>query len=116
MTLRFYARHDHRVLYPGLKTPAGQPPIYLGRDFIRAADGKPAMAPATQAAIECKFGDPVANRIIRLMTIDAVDAPFFCADEQTANATGLPYLSPVFEEGVWSELPPRAEEPSPDSE
>lgn len=106
MTLRFYARHDHRVLYPGLKTGAGQPPMYLGRDFVRSADGKPSMAPATERPIECEPGSEVANRIIRLMTIDAVDAPFFCADEATANATGLPYVAVDFNDGVWSELSP----------
>lgn len=108
MTLRFYARHDHRVLYPGLKTGAGQPPIYLGRDFIRAANGNPSMAPATEAAIECEFGSEVANRIIRLMIVDAVDPPFFCADEATAAVAGLPYVPAEFSQGVWSERSPAA--------
>lgn len=129
MTLRFYARHDHRVLYPGLKTANGQPPMYLGRAFIRGevdergnpVPGKPPSSPATQAPVECEVGSEVANRIIRLMTVDAIDPPFFCADEATANATGLPYVKADFNAGVWSErppevLPPPAEPESPDSE
>ncbi len=109
-TLRFYARHDHRVLYPGLKTPAGMPPIYLGRSFIRAADGKPSSAPATEEPIECALGSEVANRIIRLMMVDKIDPPFFCADEVTAAATGLKFVKADFEAGVWSERVEAAEE------
>jgi len=106
MTLRFYARHDHRVLYPGLKTPAGMPPIYLGRDFVRAADGKPSSAPATITGVECEEGSEVARRIIRLMTVDAIDPPFFC-DKATAAATGLPYVEAEFADGVWAERVPK---------
>jgi hypothetical protein len=121
MTLRFYARHDHRVLYPGLKTSNGQPPMYLGRAFIRGevdekgnpVPGKPPSAPATQAPIECELGSEVANRIMRLMIVDAIDPPFFCADEATANATGLPYVKADFSDGVWSERP-QAQLPEPE--
>lgn len=109
MTLRFYARHDHRVYYPGLKTANGQPPMYLGRDFVRAVDSKPptpSMSPATESAIECESGSEVANRVMRLMTVDKIDAPFFCADEATAAETGLPYVPCVFKDGVWVESSP----------
>ncbi len=106
MTLRFYARHDLRVLYPGLKTSNGQAPIYLGRSFVRAADGKPSMSPATEDPIECELGDAVANRIIRLMIVDRSDPAFFCADPETAAATGLQYVPAVFKDGVWLEASP----------
>ncbi len=121
MTLRFHPRHDHRVFYPGLKTANGQPPMYLGRSFVPAAGGKPSCSPALQDPIECELGSEVANRIIRLMTIDAIDPPFFCADEATAAAAGLPFVKADFEAGVWSErqppaLPPSAEPEPTDSE
>ncbi len=111
MTLRFYARHDLRVLYPGLKTSNGQAPIYLGRDFVRGevdhnrvpVPGKPPMSPATEDGVECELGSDVANRIIRLMTVDASDPPFFCADPETAAATGLKYVPAEFTDGVWVE-------------
>ena len=101
--LRFYARHDHRVWYPGFKAGVGQPPIYLGRKHVPAADGQPSSSPATEQAIECELGSEVANRIIRLMTVDACDPPFFCADEQTAALCGLPYVPAEFSNGVWVE-------------
>lgn len=101
--LRFYARHDHKVWYPGLKIPNGQAPIYLGRKFVPALDGKPSTSPATVEPIECEAGSDVANRIHRLMIVDAIDAPFFCADSETANATGLPFIQANFTDGVWVE-------------
>ena len=102
-TLRFYARHDHKVWYPGLKIPNGQAPIYLGRTFVPSVGGQPASSPATEEPIECESGSIVANRIIRLMTVDKMDPPFFCADEQTANESGLPYVPVTFRDGVWAE-------------
>jgi len=104
-TLRFYARHDHRVWYPGLKIPNGQAPVYLGRSFTPAKDGKPSASPATKDPIECQSGDVVATRIIRLMTVDRQDPPFFCADEQTAAECGFPFIKAKFVDGVWVEAP-----------
>lgn len=51
----------------------------------------------------CESGSEVATRIIRLMTIDAIDAPFFSADEATAAAIGLPFVKASFSDGVWVE-------------
>lgn len=116
-TLRFYARHDHRVWYPGLKIPNGQAPIYLGRTHVPGdgATGKPSQSPATKEPIECEAGSEVANRIIRLMTIDSSDPPFFCADQATADATGLQFVKAKFSDGVWVEAP-AVGKPSPTPE
>lgn len=115
-TLRFRARHDHKVWYPGLKIPNGQAPIYLGRKFVPGADGKPSTSPATEDPIECETGDQVANRIHRLMIVDAIDPPFFCADSETAAACGLPYVQSVFRDGVWIEATDPPPVTAPDSE
>lgn len=109
--LRFYARHDHRVWYPGLRIPNGQPPIYLGRDFVRAKDGKPSMSPATEDGFECEIDSEVGRRVVRLMTVDSIDPPFFCADQETANATGLKFVPCKFVAGVWVE----DDSPTPES-
>lgn len=101
--LRFYARGDKLVSYPGIQTPNGESARYIGREFVRAKDGKPASNPATEEAFECDSASPAGQRLARLMRLDALDPPLYCADAETAAECGAVFVKVSFADGAWSE-------------
>lgn len=104
MKLSFYARGDKLVLYPGLQTANGDSARYIGRQFVPASKGQPSSNPAVDAAFECESESPIGQRLSRLVRVDSIDPPLFCADKQTAAFCGVPFVKVSFADGAWSEV------------
>lgn len=104
MKLSFYARGDKLVLYPGLQTVNGDSARYIGRQFVPASKGQPSSNPAVDAAFECESESPIGQRLSRLVRVDSIDPPLFCADKQTAAFCGVPFVKVSFADGAWSEV------------
>lgn len=107
MKLSFYARGDKLVLYPGLQTPNGQLPHYIGRESVRGTKTERGGFPAVQEAFECQSESPVGQRLSRLMRVDSIDPPLYCANAETAAFCGVPFVNLSFGAGAWSEFTPQ---------
>jgi len=108
--LKFYARGDKLVLYPGIQTPNGHSARYIGREFVPAilTDDrkkvlKPASNPASESPFECDSESAVGQRLARLVRVDAIDPPLYAADPETAAYCGVPFVKVSFADGAWSE-------------
>jgi len=104
--LRFFAREDHKVTVPLGLPHTGQPPAYVGRVFVPAADGKPAHHPATDEPFECDEASTAGHRLSRTCRFDQTLWP---ADEYTAAHCGQPFVRVAARDGVVE--PPAAAAP-----
>lgn len=105
--LKFYAREDALVRYPGIVAAFGQAPRYIGREFLigeaeRGADGKmrttkPASHPATKDPAEFVDGTPEAEAAKRHCRKGAL----WAADKATAAACGVAFVETEFKGGAW---------------
>ncbi len=105
--LKFYAREDALVRYPGIVPAIGQAPRYIGREFLmgeaeRGADGKmrttkPASNPATKDPAEFAEGTAEAAAVMRHCRKGAL----WAADKDTAAACGVEFVAVEFKDGVW---------------
>jgi hypothetical protein len=91
MKLRFYAREDLPVRYPGHIPRTGSPDNYIGREFAPPYRAK-------REAFECDSESECGRRLMKLTRRDGSLWP---ADEETAKACGVEFQDVEFNEGKW---------------
>jgi hypothetical protein len=91
--LRFYAKDNLIVSFPGSKDVPGNPARYVGRRYENAD------YPATQEGDSFKLGSPEFIRIKKL--INTSPQPLYAADQETADAVGVPFVPVQFKDGKW---------------
>jgi hypothetical protein len=103
--LRFFARADQLVPFPGFSPGAGQAALYVGRTFDAGIGGYP----ATRDAAEFEPGSPAAQRLLKVARRDASLWP---ADQFTAQACELPFVELEFNSGEYVAKAPPVAAPS----
>ena len=104
MKLRFYARGDLLVLHPNAIQLVGQPYRYVGRELVQmdVLDGEPnskaAAYPATRHPAEFDSDSPEGRRLTKLIRRDQ---SLWAADEETAEACGVPFVPVSWSHGQW---------------
>ena len=110
-TLRFFAREDALVRYPGIVPAIGQAPRYIGREFLigeleRGPGGKertkvPASNPASKEPSvfdsDTDEGQAAARHCRKLA--------LWPADKETAAFCGVSFVELTFANGSWIEKP-----------
>lgn len=94
MKLSFRAREDLLVRVPGMPPAIGQASMYVGREF----DAKTRGYPASKQAYEVESDSDEGRRLIKLVRREGALWP---ADEQTAKACGVEFVSVEFKDGAY---------------
>lgn len=97
MKLRFFAREDLLVAYPGLTPVVGQPQRYVGRTFVAPHDGLGAAHPAKSEPDEFDADSEEGKRLIFRVRRNPCLWP---ADKETAAACGLQFTPVECLDGV----------------
>lgn len=92
-TLRFYAKDNLVVSFPGSKDVPGNPARYVGRAYVNND------YPATQLGDSFKEGSPEFLRIKKV--INSSPQPLYPADQASADACGVPFVAVEFKSGKW---------------
>jgi hypothetical protein len=91
--LRFFARDDQLVPFPGFTPAPGQIPVYVGRSFDEKLKGHPASQEPSEFDSETREGQ-------RLMQFARRDAALWPADEATARECGVEFVPVTVRDGV----------------
>lgn len=98
-TLKFFARDGHILAWPGQNVSGGSR-RYIGRDTnVIQKDGETVdiLHPAQEKPVEIESSSEAGQRILRLFRIED-EAPLWPADEATAKACGVPFVSVKFDQ------------------
>lgn len=112
MKLKFLARRDHKVAWPGANFP-GQPPRYIGRTF-QVGDGKSTAAvhPASKEP-DVVDTETTESRDVEHITRQCRKGGIWAADEATAAACGVEFVKVSQDaDGEWIAGPAKAQ-PAP---
>jgi len=93
MQLKFYARDDLLVAWPGMLPAVGQPRRYVGRRFDAAIRGYPATDDPTAFDSESAEGKRLVARVRR-------ESCLWPADKETAAACGVEFVAVDVRDGV----------------
>jgi hypothetical protein len=94
MKLKFFAREDLLVAYPGIMPVVGQPRLYVGRQFDADAKTYPATAEGHTFDSDSPEGARVLMRAKR-------NPSLWPADKETAAACGVEFVPVEFKDGVF---------------
>lgn len=119
MILKFYAREDALVRYPGLTPRAGQPARYVGRDFIAGETApipgtdkrqtmKPASNPAKPQPDEFDSESAEGQALMRHCRKNGL----WAADKDTAAACGVEFVPVELVDGMWVQKKSKPESPA----
>jgi hypothetical protein len=117
---RWHARGSLLVTEPGYRPVIGQPPQYVGREFVQAVTRKGAggvlevLEPASHPAAKKPYELPAASRdkeiakwAARLRKLAARDRSLWPADEATASRAGVEFVPLSFNDGEWIPKAPK---------
>jgi len=95
--LRFYAKADLLVSYPGAMLQPGYPSKYVGRKLKTTDAGNAYVAVQEPTCFEA--GTPEAERIKHILK--EVPTPLWAADPATAKECGIVWQQLEFQDGEW---------------
>lgn len=100
MKLKFYAKPEHVVHYPGARF-AGQIHNYVGRQFVVSDDPKAARREGQNRATKEGFEIESESDEGRILTAYAKDGGLWPANAETAAAVGVKFTEVSYDESAF---------------